>query len=121
MLIILAWDRLLQALSAVGQCIGLLYILIESPLIEQSGGFIEGRWVQANSGATLAVHNPATGEHLADVPNMGAAETNAAIESASAAVSVESSLAERAKWLSRIHQLLLAEKQEPLQIATPGD
>lgn len=92
--------------------------MIESPLIEQSGGFIEGRWIQADSGATLAVRNPATGEHLADVPNMGAAETNAAIESASAALSVEHSLAERAGWLSRIQQLLLAEKQEIGRIIT---
>lgn len=92
--------------------------MIESPLIERSGGFIAGQWVGAESGATLPVHNPATGEHLADVPNMGAAETNAAIESASAALNAESPLEERAQWLSRIHELLLAHKQEMGRIIT---
>jgi succinate-semialdehyde dehydrogenase/glutarate-semialdehyde dehydrogenase len=47
-----------------------------------------GEWVDADSGETFAVTNPATGEELARVPRMGAAETRRALESAEAAYPV---------------------------------
>jgi succinate-semialdehyde dehydrogenase/glutarate-semialdehyde dehydrogenase len=92
--------------------------VIESPLIEERAGFIDGQWSGAESGRTLRVQNPATGEHLADVPDMGPVETNAAVASASAASTRESTLSERAEWLAGIHALLLAEKQELARIIT---
>jgi succinate-semialdehyde dehydrogenase / glutarate-semialdehyde dehydrogenase len=36
-------------------------------------GFIDGRWVDADDGATFDVRDPATGAVLAAVPRMGAA------------------------------------------------
>ena len=45
-------------------------------------GLIGGEWVDADSGATFAVTDPATGETIANVPRMGAAETRAAIDAA---------------------------------------
>jgi succinate-semialdehyde dehydrogenase / glutarate-semialdehyde dehydrogenase len=47
---------------------------------------IDGAWVQADSGETLDVRNPATGELLARVPNGGATETRRAIVAAEAAM-----------------------------------
>jgi succinate-semialdehyde dehydrogenase/glutarate-semialdehyde dehydrogenase len=47
--------------------------------------FIDGAWVAARSGATIAVHNPADGTRLGTVPNAGADETRTAIEAAAAA------------------------------------
>jgi succinate-semialdehyde dehydrogenase/glutarate-semialdehyde dehydrogenase len=47
--------------------------------------YVDGTWRDADSGKTLAVTNPATGEVLGTVPNMGAAETRRAIEAANAA------------------------------------
>ena len=47
--------------------------------------FVNGAWVDADDASTFAVHSPSTGVHLADVPNMGRAETRRAIEGASAA------------------------------------
>src|SRR5246127_317049 len=44
--------------------------------------YIGGRWCDADSGATVKVTNPATGEMLATVPMMGEAETRRAIEAA---------------------------------------
>ena len=44
--------------------------------------YIGGRWCDADSGATLEVNNPATGEILGTVPMMGANETWRAIEAA---------------------------------------
>src|SRR5438132_11396719 len=44
--------------------------------------YIGGRWCDADSGATLDVNNPATGEVLGTVPMMGVNETRRAIEAA---------------------------------------
>ena len=47
--------------------------------------FIGGKWTSAASGQTFDVKNPATGDHLAAVPRMGAEETRAAIDAAAKA------------------------------------
>jgi succinate-semialdehyde dehydrogenase/glutarate-semialdehyde dehydrogenase len=48
--------------------------------------FVDGRWVEADSGERFPVTNPATGETLAELPRMGAAETRRAIEAAQRAL-----------------------------------
>ena len=45
----------------------------------QTQAFINGRWVDANDGATLDVTNTATGEVIASVAKVGSAETATAI------------------------------------------
>jgi succinate-semialdehyde dehydrogenase / glutarate-semialdehyde dehydrogenase len=52
----------------------------------QYGIFINNAWHSAASGKTFAVTNPATGAHLADVPDAGGSETLAAIDAAAAAL-----------------------------------
>ena len=47
--------------------------------------FINGTWVGAQSGKTFAVTNPATGAVIVEVPDMGEAETQAAIDAAAEA------------------------------------
>ncbi|WP_316980018.1 aldehyde dehydrogenase family protein, partial [Shumkonia mesophila] len=47
--------------------------------------YIDGAWVDADSGATIEVTNPADGKVVGTVPKMGAAETRRAIEAANAA------------------------------------
>jgi len=47
---------------------------------------VDGRWLPADEGGTLPVHNPATAEQLGTIPNMGAAETRRAIEAAARAL-----------------------------------
>jgi len=47
--------------------------------------YVGGEWIDADSGATFAVTNPATGELIAEVPRLGAAETRRAIEAAARA------------------------------------
>ncbi len=49
-------------------------------------GYIDGKWVEADGGGRFAVTNPATGETLAEVTDMGAAETRRAIEAAERAL-----------------------------------
>ncbi|CAN7671425.1 NAD-dependent succinate-semialdehyde dehydrogenase [Trinickia sp. LjRoot230] len=51
----------------------------------KSKAFIAGEWQTADNSATFEVRNPATGQVLANVPKMGAAETRRAIEAANAA------------------------------------
>ena len=44
--------------------------------------FLDGKWIQPNIAST-PVFNPSTGEVIAECPAGGAAEVNAAVESAS--------------------------------------
>jgi len=48
--------------------------------------YIDGAWCAADSGKTFAVFDPATGATLAEVPDMGAAETRRAVDAAAAAL-----------------------------------
>ena len=51
----------------------------------REANYVDGQWVQAASGATCAVDNPATGEILGKVPKLTGAETRNAIEAANRA------------------------------------
>jgi len=79
--------------------------------------YINGEWVDADSGATLDVRNPANGERLGTVPRMGAAETRRAIEAAAAAMPAwaAKTAKERAVVLRRFHDLMM-ENQEDLAV-----
>jgi succinate-semialdehyde dehydrogenase / glutarate-semialdehyde dehydrogenase len=56
-------------------------VTVDSELVRRQA-FVGGRWVDADSGETFAVVDPATGETIADVPRMGAAETHRAFDAA---------------------------------------
>jgi len=58
---------------------------LKDPSLLRQQAYINGEWTDADSGATLAVTNPATGEQIGTVPVMGAAETRRAIDAANAA------------------------------------
>jgi len=51
----------------------------------RSQACIDGRWIDADSGETFDVHNPATGALLGRVPSLGSAETQRAIDAAAVA------------------------------------
>ncbi len=72
--------------------------------------FIAGGWVAADNGATVEIRNPATGEKLAAVPDMGAAETRRAIEAANAAWPAWRALTakQRGAILRKWHDLIVA-------------
>ena len=71
--------------------------------------YINGIWSAADSGATFEVRNPATGEVIANVADMGGAETRRAIEVANAAWAGwrEKLVDERSAILRRWHDLIL--------------
>jgi succinate-semialdehyde dehydrogenase/glutarate-semialdehyde dehydrogenase len=58
---------------------------LKEPALLRDQAYIDGAWTAAKSGATFDVTNPADGATIASVPNMGAAETAAAIAAANAA------------------------------------
>ena len=59
---------------------------LADPLLLKTRAYIDGQWVDADSGASLPVRNPATGEVIAEVAKVSAVETRRAIEAASAAM-----------------------------------
>src|SRR5579864_4106141 len=74
---------------------------------EKCPNFINGEWLQHN-GAGTPVHNPSTGEVIAECPAGGTAEVNAAVEAAAAAFPswMETPPVERARVLFRFKMLL---------------
>jgi succinate-semialdehyde dehydrogenase/glutarate-semialdehyde dehydrogenase len=83
--------------------------LNDSGLLRQQA-YIAGRWCEADNGASFQVTNPATGDVLARVPDMGAAETRRAIEAAKAAWTGwrRKTAKERATLLRKWHDLMMA-------------
>ena len=55
---------------------------LKDPSLFRQQCYINGKWVDADSGKSIDVNNPATDEVLGTVPNLGAAETRRAIEAA---------------------------------------
>ncbi|CAN7499677.1 NAD-dependent succinate-semialdehyde dehydrogenase [Rhizobium rhizogenes] len=60
------------------------HVPFSSPFLRDAG-YINGVWTAGGATKTFDVLNPATGEVLASLPDMGAAETTAAIDAAYAA------------------------------------
>ena len=58
---------------------------LKDPTLLRQANYIDGKWVEADSGRTLVVKNPATGEPVGEVPAMGKAETRRAIDAAAKA------------------------------------
>ena len=86
----------------------------------RSRAFIGGKWVDAMSGATHQVLNPATREPIGAVPEMGAAETRRAIEAASQAFPAWAAhtARERAAVLRRWYELLMANLEDLATLMT---
>ena len=76
--------------------------------------YINGAWTDADSGETIDVTNPATGEKLGTVPKMGAAETKRAIEAANAAWPAwrAKTAKERAQILRKWFELMMANQDD---------
>ena len=55
---------------------------LKDPSLFRQQIFVDGAWVDADSGQTLAVTNPANGTTIGTVPKAGRAETRRAIDGA---------------------------------------
>lgn len=76
--------------------------------------FINNEWVSSSGGETLAVTNPANGEVLANLPNLGAGEARVAIEAAKNAFQAWRLLLpqERCSIIERWHDLIDEYKED---------
>ncbi len=81
----------------------------------RQANLIGGEWVQADSGATIDVTNPATTLKIGTVPKSGKAETRRAIEAAQTAFEIwrKTTANDRSKLLRKLHDLIL-ENQDAL-------
>ncbi|KAH0837485.1 hypothetical protein AYO21_08916 [Fonsecaea monophora] len=75
----------------------------------QTKGYINDSWVDAVSGKTFDVYDPATLDKLATLPEMGAADTDKAITAAHEAFQSfkKTSARQRARWLRKWSDLCL--------------
>ncbi|MDO9418196.1 NAD-dependent succinate-semialdehyde dehydrogenase [Pararhizobium sp.] len=83
-------------------------------------GYIDGTWTGGDAAATFGVTNPATGELLATLPDMGATDTARAIDAACAAQGPWAArpAKERATILRRWNDLIVAHADELAAILT---
>ena len=93
---------------------------LKDPSLFRQANYIDGKWVDADNGATLTVRNPATGEVVGTVPAMGTAETRRAIEAAHKAQAAWRAMLakERAAILRRLFDLMLANTEDLAVIMT---
>jgi succinate-semialdehyde dehydrogenase / glutarate-semialdehyde dehydrogenase len=87
---------------------------LSKPDLIRSRCLVGGEWIEADSGATMPVHDPATGDTLGTVPKLGAAETRRAIEAANAAWPAWRALTAgaRARILRRWFERILANQED---------
>jgi len=93
---------------------------LTDPTLLRQACYINGTWVPADSGETINVTNPATGETIATVPRCGAAETERAIAAADQALKSwrETTAAERSRILRRWFDLLIANQEDLAKLMT---
>ncbi len=93
--------------------------LTDSNLLK-TAAFIDGHWVDADSGETLPVINPATGEVVARVANCGTAETRRTVSAAELAQQrwAKSTAKQRATLLRRWFDLINENQADLAQILT---
>ena len=87
---------------------------LNDPSLLCERGYVAGAWAAADDGTTLLVHNPATGERLGVIPNMGRNETRRAIEAAAAALPAWSARTakERSIVLRRWFDLIMQHQED---------
>ncbi len=93
---------------------------LDDPGLLRAQAYIDGQWVDADSGETFAVENPATGERLAEVACCGGGETKRAIEAAGRAFEQwrHTTAKERAALLRRWFDLIMESQEDLAQMMT---
>jgi succinate-semialdehyde dehydrogenase/glutarate-semialdehyde dehydrogenase len=80
----------------------------------REANYIDGQWLQAESGTRLDVTDPATGKVIGVVPKAGRSETARAIDAADRAFAgyAQTTANDRAKLLRALHQALMDNQRE---------
>ena len=99
-------------------------IAIEIPIQDQrlfrQACYVDGTWVEANSGEEIQVDDPATGEVIGRVPRMGTGQTRQAIEAAERALPAwrKRTAKERAVILRRWFDLMMSNQEDLARLMT---
>lgn len=95
-------------------------IALNDPALLREQAFVGGGWVEADDHGVTSVIDPASGEAIASVPMMGAAETRRAIVAAEAAQRMwrRATARDRAAVLHRLSALMLKHKDDLALIMT---
>ncbi|MEO2217995.1 NADP-dependent succinate-semialdehyde dehydrogenase [Chromobacterium vaccinii] len=93
---------------------------LQDPKLLRQQCYLDGQWLDADSGQSIAVLNPATGVTVGQVPKMGAAEAERAVAAAARAFPAwkAKSAKERAAILRRWFDLIIAHQQDLAVILT---
>jgi succinate-semialdehyde dehydrogenase / glutarate-semialdehyde dehydrogenase len=97
---------------------GLPALPLKDPKLFRTQCYIDGEWLDGKK--TFAIINPANGARLAEVPDLGAAETRRAIEAAERAWPAwrAKTAKERAATLRKWFELMMAAQEDLAQILT---
>jgi succinate-semialdehyde dehydrogenase/glutarate-semialdehyde dehydrogenase len=95
-------------------------IALKDRSLFKTQAYVDGQWIDADDKSTFAVTNPATGVEIAQVANVGAAETRRAIAAAEVAMESWKALPakERCGILEKWNDLLLANQEDLAMILT---
>ena len=93
---------------------GLPAVSLKDPKLFREQCYLNGAWASADSGKTIQVGNPATGETVGQIPDMGAAEARRAIEAAGEAWPAwrAKTAKERAAILRKWYELMMANQDD---------
>ncbi|MBI4743028.1 MAG: NAD-dependent succinate-semialdehyde dehydrogenase [Betaproteobacteria bacterium] len=93
---------------------------LNEPRLLRRQAYVDGQWITPGSALSFSVHDPASGEILAEVADCGAAETQRAIAAAQAAWSGwrAQTARKRAAILRRWFELILASAEDLAQLIT---
>src|SRR2546425_1198009 len=108
-----------NAMNAPAQA-GLPALPLKDPKLFREQCYIDGQWVSADAKKTLAVINPASGQTLGTVPDLGVAETRRAIQAAERAWPAwrAKTAKERAVILRKWFELMMASQDDLAQLLT---
>ncbi|MCC7096296.1 MAG: NAD-dependent succinate-semialdehyde dehydrogenase [Thermomonas sp.] len=93
---------------------------LSRPALLRTQAYLDGHWRDADAGGHCEVRNPASGDLLGRVPDMGAGETRCAIDAAHAAFPAwaATTAKERARVLRRMADLMLEHQQDLATLMT---
>ncbi len=93
---------------------------LKDPSLFRAQSYLNGEWIEADSGLRFDVDNPADGSIVGSVPDCGAAETRRAIEAANAALPAWRALTakQRSALLRKWFDLMLANADDLALILT---
>jgi succinate-semialdehyde dehydrogenase/glutarate-semialdehyde dehydrogenase len=88
--------------------------LLQDPSLLATRAYVAGEWIEADDGGTFAVTNPARGDVICHVPNLGRAETGRAIAAANAAMKDWAARTgkERAQVMRKWFDLMMANQHD---------